>query len=311
MRNGILCILLFVILNSCATLFNSPTVKIRVATDRPTELKVGDQTYKINNQDEILVHRGKDTLVVIARSDSMKKEIKLIPKNSLLFYANVYTYGAGFIFDYNNPKRFTYQRNLFLNYATSDNSPQRFSLPRKGQFNVICSLPWINNFYLHPQNEAVKNNIGYWGFSTGLDYYYTEKKFLSLRGNAVTDFFLPVPAAVDFRGEFTLMSSEYISFTDNFQFKNFSLGYGLNYAWNKWDHRYYGPINELFPSARIPVTKSNQSIGFTLNEYYQCSKHFFIGLIYRPTIFAVSPVNEIRYEHLISIDFAWKWNLKK
>jgi len=301
---------ILMLFSSCATLLNKPVVRINLYSEKPTRIQVNNQNYQLDHEEVITVERKRDTLLIIAESDSIRREIKLKPKNSFFYYANIYYYGIGFIWDYKSPKRYTYQKNVFLNYHDFTNPPEKFFPSRKGQFNFVFSLPWINNFYFHPQNELVRQNTGFWGGAVGLDYYYKERKFVNLSANAVADILVPVPAPVDYMGEYSLMSSEYVSVTDNYQFHQFSLGYGLNYSRNTWDlinsMKYYA-LNHS-PGR---ISKSNQSIGLTINEYYRFGKHFYTGLVYRPSIFSVYPVKEFRYEHLISIDFAWKWNLKK
>ena len=298
------------LLSSCATLFNKRTERINLFSEKPTRIQVNNQYYQLGHEDVITVERKRDTLLIIAESDSIRRVIKLKPKNSFLYYANIYYYGIGFIWDYKSPKRYTYQKNVFIKSHDFTNPPEKFFPSGKGQFNVVLSLPWINSFYFHPQNELVRQNTGFWGGALGADYYYKDRKFVNLSANAVADILVPVPAPVDYSGEYSLMSSEYISLTDNFQFRQFTAGYGINYSWNTWDlinsMKYYALTHSLGH-----ISKSNQAIGMTFNEYYRFGKYFYVGLIYRPSIFKVYPVREFRYEHLISIDFAWKWNFRK
>lgn len=163
---------------------------------------------------------------------------------------------------------------------------------------------------MHPQNETTKANTGFWGISAGMEYFYKNNKFLSLTASAAMDFFVPVPAAVDISGEYALMSSTYFSLMDNYKYKRFSVGYGLNYSRNTWDYRYYARFNPS-PPTREPVKKTSQSFGLTINGRYQLRKYFFIGLIYRPTVLTVKPTTKFNYEHLISMEFAWKIRLRK
>jgi hypothetical protein len=122
------------------------------------------------------------------------------------------------------------------------------------------------------------------------------------------DFFLPVIGAVDIRGEYELMSSAYFSLTDNYKLNHISLGYGLNYAWNKWSFQNNEEEDEL--PTRAATEKINQSIGVVLNGYYQFGKHFHTGLIYRPTFMQIKPDIKFKYEHLISLDLIWKFRLR-
>jgi len=304
-------LLLILILDSCATIMNKSTTKLNICSNKPTRLKVNKNTYNFDSECQIIVERKKDTLILYAESDSLKKTIKLKSKNSFSYYANIfYNYGLGCICDNKNPKRYTYQNDIFIDYNSHKDHPGRFGSANKGQINLNLSLPYINDFILHPQNETYKSSIGFWGISAGIDYFYRDDKFINISASTVTDFFLPFPAAVDFSGEIDFMSSSYYSLTDNIDFKSLTLGYGLNYSINTWDHRYYGRFNEP-PPKREPVVKSYKSLGFTLNSYYRISKHFYIGLIYRPTFIRINPNAELNYEHIISLDFLWKWRLIK
>ena len=166
-------------------------------------------------------------------------------------------------------------------------------------------MPWINNFYLQPDHEHDKFNTGFWGVSIDLDYFYSDTRFLMYNLSFASDFFLPVPAAVDIYGEYEFMTTLYSSFTVNYKFKRVNLGYGLNISRNSWQIS-YNPGQDIPPPSREPVTKTSMSLGITMNGYYQIGKHFFIGMIYRPTFLRLDPKIELKYEHLISMDFGWK-----
>ena len=111
-------------------------------------------------------------------------------------------------------------------------------------------------------------------------------------------------------GEYEMMTSTYLSLTDNRKLKRFTLGYGINYSINKWEYIYNASFDAP-PPSRDPVTKSSQSFGFVVDGYYQFGKHFFMGLIYRPTLLNIQPKTEFKYEHVISLDFVWKIRIKK
>lgn len=310
MRLAATCLVFLLLFNSCATIMNAPTTRINVYSDQPIKLVVREASYSIKENCLIRVDRQKDTLTLTATADSLKKVIKLKPINSYYYYVNAGYFGIGFILDHKSPKRYTYQQNVFIDFNSNKTRPDRFSPPQKGQMNLIFSLPYINSFYLQPQDEPSKINTGFWGFSTGLEYYYSSNKFVNLSASVATDFFVPVPAAVDIWGEYESMSTKYLSLTDNVQFKRFTIGYGFSYSQNTWN---YSDLrrNDSILVRRDPVTKSSQSIGLVLNSYFRLTRHFNLGLIYRPTFMNVYPRREIKYEHLVSIDLAWKWRVKK
>ena len=106
----------------------------------------------------------------------------------------------------------------------------------KGQFVLHLSLPYINSFHLSPENEKIKNNIGFMGYSVGLDYFYNTTQYLNLSFAQIQDFFLPI-AFVDRGDEYELMTSSFVSLSNNHKINRFSIGYGLSFAQNSWDLR--------------------------------------------------------------------------
>lgn len=305
---AISCLFAVLLLSSCAASLNEPMTSINLYASKPTNVTLGNKSFDVMKKKTIHVKRGKDSLIFIAKQDTITRKIVLKPKNSFVYYTNVFSYGLGFIWDSKSEKRYTYQKNVSLDL----NAPEmhRFPTHKKGEWDLIFSLPYINHFTLKPSFESRKTNAGFWGVTGGLEYFYKNNKSIGLSISAVSDFFLPVPAAVDLSGEHEFMSSGYISLTDNFKINDFSLGYGLNYSRNNWELRYYDQFDPPAPT-RDPIFKSTQSLGFTFNSYYRLGKHFNIGIVYRPTFMQIKPSTKCVYEHLISIDLGWRWNLNK
>lgn len=106
------------------------------------------------------------------------------------------------------------------------------------------------------------------------------------------------------------MSSRYASISNNHKLGTFSLGYGLSYSKNTWDFRYYDKFDAP-PPTREPIKKSSNAIGLIFPTYLQLGEHFNVGVIYRPTFYRPKLNDKFKYEHLISIDFAWKIRVKK
>jgi hypothetical protein len=210
----------------------------------------------------------------------------------------------------NNPKRYTHLRRIFLNSSDTLNQYFRYRKPQKGELHLHLSLPWVNSFRLKPINETTKWSFGFWGASVGADYHHSKYQFLNVSASGVTDFLVPVPAPVDYSGEYEITSSTYMSASNNHRIGAFSAGYGLSFSRNTWQLLYSGRFGAP-PPSRAPVKKTNYTLGLVLPFYYHTAKAFNLGLIYRPTFIQLNSVNRFQYEHLISIDFAWKIPLKK
>ncbi len=312
-------------ISSCATLITRREYTLNVSSDLANaKAEIFDSTYCLPANVEI--KRSRKDLQIKLIGDKIEKAyvIKSSP-NAAFLYGNLICYPIFPIvygIDLTNQKRFYYGKSIFLNSADTtgiirpkiskscyDYWSKTYET-KKGQVNLVYSLPWVNSFYLHPKQEGPKINTGFWGISAGLEYFYKKNKYVSLTGSAVMDFFIPFPAAVDFSGEVESMNSLYASLTDNYKFRRFSLGYGVNFSRNTWQLVYYDRFDPP-PPTREPVKKSDNSIGLTFDAYHQVGKRFYIGLIYRPTLANIYPDFEFKYGHLISLDFKWKLRVIK
>jgi hypothetical protein len=304
-------------------------------------LKVNDSLYYLPAS--VYVKRSKADLPVKLFYSEGEKDFVLKASNS-----PVYVYGNliweefmpfAYLIDLATTKRFYYGSSVFLNvhdtthvlktrmakqYDHFFTRPYPLSHGRVGQINIYFSLPLLNQIYLHPQDETTKANIGMFGLSGGLEYYYRKNKFLELGMSLVSGTHLHLGEHFQASypndslkyhiglSEDESNSSLYFSLTDNFRFTRFTLGYGLNYSENLWDVSYQRIYaNDTVTPIKASVDKYSMTWGITLNGYYQWGKHFFIGLIYRPTLLTTVPVFEFKYEHLISLDLKWVFRVKR
>ncbi len=300
-------------MTSCATIINQPYKSITIYTTEPTDIILNKDTVKtINNEARLKIARKKEPLIITAHTDSLSKTFSVKPKNSCWYWGNIFcNYGIGMLVDRNNPKRYTYPKRIYLNSTdTIDKYYTYRPFNNKGELYLHISLPHINSFYLIPENEEPKINTGFFGLTIGVDYYHSRYQFVNFGISAVSDFFLPVPAPIDISGEYELMSSRYISLSNNYKIKRFTVGYGLSYAKNTWDFRYYDRFDPP-PPTREPVKKSNHAFGLIFPIYFQLGEFFNIGVVYRPTFYRPNVTEKFEYEHVISLDFAWKIILKK
>lgn len=300
-------------MTSCATIMNQSHKNITVHTTERSEIIYKKDTIEtFDNKANLTVERKKESLEIVASTDSLTKSIEIKPRNSFMYWSNIFcNYGVGMLVDRKNPKRYSYPQRIYIN---SDDTVSRYfkygQSNNKGELNLHVSLPHINSFHLTPENEGTKTNTGFWGLAFGLDYYHSRNQFLNVRVSGVSDFFLPFPAAVDISGEYELMSSIYFSLSNNHRLGRLTLGYGLSYGRNTWDYRFYDRFDPP-PPTRDPVKKSSTAFGLFFPTYFQLGEHFNIGVVYRPTFYRPNRIEKFKYEHLISIDFAWKIRLKK
>ncbi|MCC5918632.1 MAG: hypothetical protein JJU02_15020 [Cryomorphaceae bacterium] len=315
MRQTLYLLSISVLLPSCATMLNSKQTSVKIISNEPISLIINEDTV-INNSTEkkISVNRSKEPLIATIYKDNLTKTIKIKPRNSFAYWLNIYPnwhLWTGFLFDKNKAKRYTYPKRVYLD-MTDTNRQYYTYLPwrRKGNIDFHLSIPHINIFLLNPENESSKSSIGFWGLTFGLDYYHSKNQFINASISGVSDFFFPIPAAVTIIGEYELMSSIFTTLSNNHRLGHFTFGYGLSYARNIWDYQYYDNFDPP-PATREPIKRSHHSIGLVFPAYYQIGEIFHIGIVYRPSFFRPNLTKYIEYEHVISIDFAWKFGLFK
>lgn len=319
-------LLLFMLsLGSCATIFNKKDHMLSIATNASNAtLKINDSVYNLPAQ--IRVKRSKKDLPIELISDSLNKKYTLKPCiNAKFLYGNLLFidfFALGYITDFTNQKRFSYQDSIFLDIHDSisiikTDRAKRFEnfkhyltkeyTTKKGQINFTTGIPYVNNFYAEPVGESAVNSTGFFGFSAGVEYFYTNKNYFSANFRAAFDYELPIP--VPFPDiSFGELRSVSFNLTHNHKFKRFSVGYGVNYTKNHWSKDIENDENyEDYET----ITKTNKALGATINSYYQISPVFYLGLNYNQSLLNLNDSSNSQFEHVISLDFVFKFSLNK
>lgn len=319
------------LLVSCASVFNGDYTRVFLYTSSPAQVVYKTDTLQTEfkngfNAVTLSVPRSKDSLSLSIVSDSLDKKLNIPSRKSFAYYLNFYpVWWPGILMDMNNPRKYTYKSPLILDENLSivkdiprglkrDMSERKKLLPNpderrfmtyKGDIYIAVSMPYANYFSLRPEYEKRKDNFGFFGIGLGLDYYYSDKRFVSLTSSFSTDYPVPVPMGIDSEGAYTYVYSADILLTHNHRLKQISYGYGLAYACNLW--YYEDKEND------IHYSRSSSNLGIGLKGHYHFSSKFAVGLIYRPTFVVLNSADNktFRYEHLLSIDLAFKFRLNK
>lgn len=322
--------ILILSLTSCATIFSKKTYQLSIKSTTPAKVKVYDSIY--NLPAKVTVKRSKEDLSIVLINDSLQKNyiLKSAVRPGFVFgnLAFVHFAPLGWAVDLTNQKRFHYSNSVRLDFndtLTELNPPigrvyvgfmRRFkrNFPtNKGQINATFSAPWINGFNFKPDGETRRNGGGFMGLSAGLEYYLSERKFISMNASTVVDFVTPVPAPVDHFGAYEKFSAYTISLSQNHKLYRFTLGYGLSFSKNTWElvnNDDGSPYTEIDLDEREPVKKTNYNLGLVGNGYFRF-KHFAIGFNYKPSLYNLNPSSKFQYEHVFSVDLQFRVRLKK
>ncbi len=331
MKNLLFFLAVCSLLTSCATILNGEKTRVFLYTEDPARVIYRRDTISTKEQNgfnaaALTVPRSGDFLTLTVVTDSLKKKIEILPKNSLSFYFNYNpAIFAALLIDWNSNKRYTYNSPLLLDKhlvvvkdipseLKKDMSKRKKSLPdlreyrfptAKGDIFLNLTFPYINYFSLSPSHEKRKDSFGFLGIGIGLDYYYKNNRSISLTTTGTMDFMVFVPAPVHYEGVHKHIGSWDVMLTHNHRYKGFTYGYGLAFARNSWHY------ND--EDKDIHYSRNASSLGIGLRSHYYFSSKFTVGLIYRPTFVVLNPENNkiFKYEHLLSIDFAFKFRLNK
>lgn len=321
MKNILLLIAISILLSSCATVLKRKTYDLSVRSDvANAQVRANDSIYALPN--DIAVERSKRDLKLTLITDSLELEytLKSSPNPTFLYWnlVGVYFSPLNYAIDFTNQKRFYYGESVYLNSKDTlrilEPPVSAFwkkyvaeKYPRKkGDLHLSLSIPYVNGFNFEPKGFGTKVNTGFWGISAGLEYFYKPTKYLGLKFVSASDFWVPVPAAVTPSEVRESLYTTYVELTDNFKVGRMHLGYGLNFSVNNWRF-----VDETDPDDGIEINRRNQSFGISAHTYHQFGKSFFVGLVYRPTFYRIYPKTDFKYEHLISVDIAFKIPLRK
>lgn len=319
-KNTILLLTTVLLLSSCATVLKRKTYKLRVTSDlENAKVKTNDSIYELPNY--ILVKRSKEDLNLTLVSDTLALDytVTATPHQTFLFWNLMGTVMAplNYAIDFTNDKRFHYGDHVYLNSKDTirvlrapllkswDDFFAEKHLRSKGDINVSISIPYVNSFSYNLEGYGTRSSTGFFGVSAGLEYFYKSNKYIGVKYAGAIDFFVPIPVSPG--GELEEhFSTTYFEVTDNFKFGRLHVGYGINYANNTWRF-----TENIDTENEIEITRKSKSFGITANTYFQLGRSFCIGVVYRPTFYTVKPTTGFQYEHLISLDFAWKIPLRR
>ncbi|MFI1772138.1 hypothetical protein [Thalassobellus citreus] len=173
MKKSVFIVLIILLLNSCATVFNKKTTSVNITTDKESQLIYNSDTITINKE-RIKIHpiRSKKPLEFTILKDSLKENFSLKRKTSFLFWLNLnYTYGLGMLVDFTNDKRFTYKHNL---HFITDSISNKIVLSNK----KITRLP-KNTLFLYTSPLQAIDVFSMPALTLGAEYFIKDNISLS------------------------------------------------------------------------------------------------------------------------------------
>lgn len=296
---------------SCATILNPIDKAMTIYTSGPSKIIIKKDTLHTEaNEVSFLVPRSKEPLNLQVLTDSTDRVMPIPARSSFAYYLNIaYNFGLGMLVDQNNPKGFTYPRRIYLDTTAKGWVRYQPNLgAQKGEVNVHLSMPFLNAFLQKPTQDGAKASTGFLGLAFGLDYYHQNNQYLKLGFVTVSDFFSPLPALYYVEGGRDYLNSAFGYLSNHHRIKRLDWGYGLSLAENRWAVDNYIDDPDSNP-AQGSQRKRSVSAGLIFSGHYFTGPSFHIGLQYCPSLWRLYKNPGFRYEHVISLDLAWKIRL--
>ncbi len=181
---------------------------------------------------------------------------------------------------------------------------------KRGTIVLASTFPYVNTFSFLPVENGRISNTGFMGFGVDIDLYLSEDNYVSISGKFVADIFIPFPAAVRYAGEKNFLSSPFICLSNNNVVKEkFTMAYGAAFGWNSWSYMDF--TSDTLVTPKPNMEKTYGVIGLYGSIKYQIGKRFYVAMNYRPTFLRLSNEPIWTYEHIASLEFGWRFRVKK
>lgn len=236
-----------------------------------------------------------------------------------------------------NKKLTTAQRKDLAGRKIRQNN--NYFVPRKGDLYWNLSFPmiYLTLGTIAPEGFSRQTKGSVLGIATGFDYYYKEDKFFNLSGS-IGLYSPTIGCGESGAGHIYDRESSVddgfniynLNISHNHKTRYFSFGYGLSYSYIDWhkdtysrvsgyyypepkkDYLRYSLYND-YPYRHHREEARYSMLGLVLNGYCYLSRNFTAGIIYKPNFVRLksNTGNSFSYEHQITLDFAFKFNLLK
>lgn len=260
-------LLLCLILTSCATIFNSKTVKLHLFTD------IDSAQFIVNHADtlccsttQIEVPRSRNDISIGIVEPQNINEIQIKSELDPLFVVgNLYPfYGLGWIIDLTNQKRFMYDK---FNYVYLDNNTLTLSQPSL-PINLFIGINGVN---LNKLNYQYHNTsaISYGGINTGAELYIKPQTYLS------STLHINFPGSQGKYSDQFEFNSVILNLLLNRTFHRFQAGMGLNFFYIKQNNYTYNNFQAYGP-------------GVATELQYRFYDNFYISANYNSLIYNIN-----------------------
>jgi hypothetical protein len=302
---------LCLLLTSCARMLNSRWTNVYVRSEQGVSISIDTNTQIVPRKwsREFIVKRDSVPLKITVTNDTLKREVLIRPILSRTTYLNIFNLGAGYLSDRHSVKQYTYPKLIWIGIKDTGNIYYKLKPPPVCMLSLNFSVPLINQFYVRTSSNEDRSNVGIFGITAGVNYWYRHQHFFSVQiGMSVAQ-----EGLLYKRGD-TIPQKTYtnlfLNVKHNHNFGLFDLGYGVtasHIVYEDYDRVYEN--DELVKLYRI--RRNPWVLGLSLSGYYHIGKIVAIGLLYQPQLIEWNNELKFRYGHTINLDVMWRFPFNK
>lgn len=324
MKKNFLILVLLTLLNSCATIINSPFQKVNIYHDPSLNVRVDTTKYSYReseiynvfipknyeNKNLYFLRCKNEIPLIINDTDTLK----LKPHRSYFYFwfANLYlTYGLGMLVDYANDKSFEYPIYNYIAKADDGYKNIRFKPFTDKSYHFTLGVPTLNMFYL--QTDSGKTNVeSGLGIAGQLEYFVNNNLYLSLNAGITMDLFTArKDTTMNFglrkfhTGFSSYSSSKYVNIRINKATPRFEYGIGLTLSQLKWRENDRIDITDsthIFSQS----TYKSLNLGFSAAVAYRITPNLNISFQYQPLVYDIKRKKNT-YQHFITFQTLFRF----
>jgi len=182
------------------------------------------------------------------------------------------------------------------------------SIMKKGNVHLVTSILIVNDLSWHRINSD-DDEPGPLGIATGIDYCYTDSRFLSIHAGIAN--FTPFGEVIgsdkdgwhkEYKG-----SSRFINIRNNHVWRRFDFGYGLSLSNLRYSYEHSNYKSGMYKSGSY----SGLGLGGCFSAYCRIAPIFYIGGLYQPQFISLSGGPLVDYKHTISLEAVFRANIGK
>ena len=299
---------LFIVLlfSSCATMINTPIVRVDMHSDTENSVKVHFYNDTLNWYTlpiSVDVKRSRHDIMVTARKDTTQKQIEVKSEISTAFWlGNLFSGGIlGYAIDLTNPNKYTYPKTILIELNNNDKPYSKTDYytwlkPQKDLLTIKISVPTVNFLYLNKE-YGYGNTSGFIGISAGFEYYLLDKYCLNMDFGGLTDFPFPIPVPIEWKDNYRRSFAIYGDFQIGSDYKRWHYDIGIQFTRTS----YYEYLD-----YELKHNKIQNSIGHAFSLYNRIAKNFNIGLNYYPSFLVLENEPKFHYSHVLFFEMLFR-----